>query len=215
MPIISPDMRIIRDVDFELLFNKTKNPIYCWLIIWINTQQNKPIPKFVLEYLKEISRNILEADSECETKNIGNFLFKQLGFSSRKQLQAIDKWSKFSKINRKINSYMATHKVSQNKALDALKITTQGSLDTHLIRAKAIEEKELDERKNIYAETDKKRFENLPIELQCAQKTHLMTIGYHTEEPYGKKMQMCFQCPERFGDCRLTLENRLLKLWDY
>ena len=213
MPVFTPDMRSVKDEDFKKLFEKTNNPIFIWFIIWHNTTYKKELPEFVTQYLSKISMNILDADFVCDDKNIGAFIFKQLGFSNRKQLQEINVWNKNNRIKSKIDKYIQEYGVSQNKALDALRITEQGSQDYNLIRKKARGEKERQERMEIYKQTDKECFDALPIELQCAKKTFILKSISPEYEPYGKTYGLCHQCPERFStDCMTTLAERLQQL---
>lgn len=213
MPMFNPDLRMIKDYDFKRLFEKTGNPIFIWFIIWHSIEYNKELPKFALDYLYDISKKILDADLSCDNKNIGTFIFKQLGFSNRKQLQEINVWIQRNKIKSTIDYYMKEHEVSQNKALDALNITKEKSQDFHLIRKNASAKKEYQERIAMYAQGDKEKFDALPVELQCAQKTAVLTSLFPEYEPYGKTYGLCHQCPERFSaDCMMTLEERFQRI---
>lgn len=136
MPVLMPDFRTVRNDDFEEFYKETKNPIFVWFIVWHNIKMKKCIPEFALNYLEEVSRKILDSDKNCSEKDFYRFIFNQLGFRNRKDLQYIDNWSREERIFGLLDSYMKNNNVSQNAALDALKLTAQGSQDFNLIRKK-------------------------------------------------------------------------------
>lgn len=108
---------------------------------------------------------------------------------------------------------MKNNNVSQNAALDALKLTAQGSQDFNLIRKKKAFQKAKKRRRIIYKKSDSNIEKSLPVELLCAQKTFPASLLSPFYEPYGKTHYLCGECPERFSvDCQLTQSQRWDKL---
>lgn len=213
MPVLMPDFRTVRNDDFEEFYKETKNPIFVWFIVWHNIKMKKCIPEFALNYLEEVSRKILDSDKNCSEKNFYRFIFNQLGFRNRKDLQYIDNWSREERIFGLLDSYMKNNNVSQNAALDALKLTAQGSQDFNLIRKKKAFQKAKKRRRIIYKKSDSKIEKSLPVELLCAQKTFTASLLSPFYEPYGKRHHLCGECPERFSaGCQLTQSQRWDKL---
>ena len=75
MPVLMPDFRTVKNDDFEEFYKETKNPIFVWFIIWHNIKMKKCIPEFVLNYLEEVSRKILDSDKNCSEKDFYRFIF--------------------------------------------------------------------------------------------------------------------------------------------
>lgn len=213
MPVLMPDFRTVKNSDFEEFYKETKNPIFVWFIVWHNIKMKKCIPEFALKYLEEVSRKILDSDKNCSEKDFYKFIFNQLGFCNRKDLQYIDKWSSEEKIFSFLDSYMKNNNVSQNAALDSLKLTAQGSQDFNLIRKKKAFQKAQKRRRIIYQKVDSEIEKTLPVELLCAKKTLAISLLSPFYTPYGKTHHLCSECPEKFTvDCRISQGQRWEKL---